>query len=150
MEIVDLLKNKKVRVREIPEWGVYLRKQWENNFANHIGPEEKKSIHLYDSGGACGYLWHIFSYEKRDCLQGEHAERVFTNEPKNACYVFYQHSDYALILENASAFTADDLTNETDIYIVDKEFTWTFVKTHETGWLGPYFSRKSESYNLLD
>ncbi|SCM11283.1 Uncharacterized protein BCRIVMBC120_05479 [Bacillus wiedmannii] len=29
-----------------------------------------------------------------------------------------------------------------DIYIVDKEFTWTFVKTHEHRWYGPYFARK--------
>jgi hypothetical protein len=69
VDIVGLLKNKKVRVKEIPKWGVYLRKQWENNFANHITHEEKKSIYLYDDGGACGYLWHLFSYEKKDCLK---------------------------------------------------------------------------------
>lgn len=87
MEIVNILKNKKIKITEIPKWGA--------------------------------------------------------NEPKNACYVFYQHSDYALILENASMFTANDLYNETDIYVVDKEFNWTFVKTHETGWCGPYFSRRN-------
>ncbi|WP_391559737.1 DUF4275 family protein [Robertmurraya sp.] len=143
MDIVHLLSNKKVRVKEIPKWGAYLRKQWEDYFANHISYEEKKSIYLFDHGGACGYLWHLFSYKKKDCLKEIKAENAFNNEPKNACYVFYQHSDYALILENASLFTADDLTNETDIYVVDKEFNWTYVKTHETGWCGPYFSRKS-------
>ncbi|WP_246027621.1 DUF4275 family protein [Lysinibacillus antri] len=25
---------------------------------------------------------------------------------------------------------------------VDKGFNWTYVSTHETGWLGPYFCRK--------
>ena len=144
MEVVDILKNKKIRVKEIPKWGAYLRKQWENNFGNHISHEEKKSIYLYNVDSACGYLWHIFSYEKKDCLEGEQAEKAFNNEPKNTCYVFYQHSDYALILENASMFTANDLLNETDIYVADKGFNWTYVKTHETGWLGPYFSRKSE------
>jgi hypothetical protein len=139
MEIVDTLKNKKVRVMEIPKWGAYLRKQWENNFANHISNKEKKSIYLND---ACGFLWHLFSYEKKDCLTEEQAEKAFNNETKKYCYVFYQHLDYALILENASMFTADDLLNENDIYIVDKEFNWTFVKTHETE-CGPYFSRKS-------
>ena len=58
-------------------------------------------------------------------------------------YIFYQHSDYALIVKKANLFTADDLIDETDIYIVDKEFNWTYVKTHETGWCGPYFSRKN-------
>jgi hypothetical protein len=143
VDIVTLLKNKQVRVKEAPKWGVYLRKQWENHFANHITHDEKKAIYLYDHDGASGYLWHLFSYEKKDCLKEEQAETAFTNEPKNACYVFYQHSNYALILENASMFSADDLLNEADVYVVDKDFNWTFVRTHETGMCGPYFSRKS-------
>lgn len=140
MEIVNILKNKKIKITEIPKWGAYLRKQWDNSFVNHLSNEEKKLIYLYNAGG---FLWHVFSYEKKDCIEGEQAEKAFNNEPKNACYVFYQHSDYALILENASMFTANDLYNETDIYVVDKEFNWTFVKTHETGWCGPYFSRRN-------
>ena len=41
----------------------------------------------------------------------------------------------------------DDILCETDdaykgeIYIVDKDFTWT-CKTHEHRWCGPYFVRK--------
>ncbi|WP_134701081.1 DUF4275 family protein [Ammoniphilus sp. YIM 78166] len=143
MDIVHCLSNKKVRVKEIPKWGAYLRKQWEDQFASHMSYEEKKSIYLFDHGGACGYLWHLFSYGKKDCLKEGNAEEAFNLEPKNTCYVFYQHSDDALILENALLLAADDLTNETDIYVVDKEFTWTYVKTHETGWCGPYFSWKS-------
>ena len=27
-----------------------------------------------------------------------------------------------------------------DIYIVDKEFTWTYVWTHKGFWCGPYFA----------
>ena len=57
MEIIDILKSKKVEVTEIPKWGTFLRKQWEDNFANHICLKEKKAIYLYD-----GYLWHLFSY----------------------------------------------------------------------------------------
>ncbi|MFC5650625.1 DUF4275 family protein [Paenibacillus solisilvae] len=36
MDKVDMLKNKKVRVKEIPEWGTYLRKQWENHFLRNM------------------------------------------------------------------------------------------------------------------
>ncbi|MET0960058.1 MAG: DUF4275 family protein, partial [Psychrobacillus psychrotolerans] len=59
---------------------------------------------------------------------------------------FYQNSDYALIIENATFITACDFVqkddyNEGDIFVVDKDFTWTYVNTHETS-LGPYFSRK--------
>lgn len=45
-----------------------------------------------------------------------------------------------LIIENATKLMIDDILEEADIYIVDKEFRWTYVKTHETGYCGPYFS----------
>ncbi|WP_430234929.1 DUF4275 family protein [Priestia endophytica] len=64
-------------------------------------------------------------------------------ERKDICYIFYQHSDHALIVKAASRITADDLIDETDIYVVNKDFNWTYVKTYETEWCGPYFSRKS-------
>lgn len=141
MQLLNKLRNKKVKVIEIPKCGVYLRKQWEDNFANQLSINEKREIYLYDCDGACGYLWHIFSYEKRQCLKGKEAEEAFNDEVKKACYIFYQHSDYALILEDASAFDTNDLTEESDVYVVDKEFKWTYVQTHETGLLGPFFSK---------
>ena len=137
MDLVSSLRNKKVKVTEIPKWGRYLRKKWENNFANNLSDKEKKSIYLYDNG----YLWHIFSYEKRNCLKEEQADLALNRELKKSCFVFYQHSDEAFILENATTLTAEDLISEEDIYVVDKEFNWTYVRTHETGWCGPYFCR---------
>ena len=142
MEIESILKNKKIKITEIPRWGTFLRKQWEDNFANHLSIEEKKNIYFWNHSGFCGYLWHLFSYEKKDCLQGQTAEKAFNNEHKNSCYVFWQHTDYALILESADILNSNDLKNEYDIYVVDKGFNWTYVKTHETSLCGPYFSRK--------
>ncbi|WP_102272384.1 DUF4275 family protein [Cytobacillus massiliigabonensis] len=136
MDLISLLKKKKVKITEIPKWGTYLRKQWEDNFANHLDNREKQSIFLED------YLWHIFSYEKKNCLKDNQADIAFNKEGKKFCYVFYQHSNDALILENASLLNADDFSNEEDVYVVDKEFKWTYVRTHETGWCGPYFNRK--------
>lgn len=37
-----------MKVKEIPKWGAYLRKQWEESFANHLSDKEKKSIYFYD------------------------------------------------------------------------------------------------------
>lgn len=68
MNLVKTLRDKGCKVKEVPAWGVYLRKQWENVFADHLSHEEKGSIYMYDEGGACGFLWHVFSYEKRSCL----------------------------------------------------------------------------------
>ncbi|KFM99334.1 DUF4275 family protein [Bacillus clarus] len=149
MTLIEVLKKKKIKMKETPKWGAHLRKQWEFHFANHLSRKEKEEIYLHGSRYASGYLWHVFSYEKKKCLQDERAERAFHNEVKKNCYIFYQHCDDVLILENASSLHVSDLLCETDgmlkgdIYVVDKEFAWTYVKTHENGWCGPYFSRKN-------
>jgi len=73
MEVIDKLKSKNIKVTEVDKWGPYFRKRWEDSFAGHMSYDEKKAIYLYDDDGACGFLWHIFSYEKRKCLKGEEA-----------------------------------------------------------------------------
>lgn len=150
MDLETLFKKKKIKYTHIPKWGTYLRKQWEDHFANHLSDKEKKSIYLYDEDGFCGYLWHLFSYQKKNCLEQEQADHAFNKEAKQYCYVFYQHSDEVLVLEHASSLHADDFINEKDVYVVDKDFTWTYVRTHETGWCGPYFSRKGMQQSLRE
>ncbi|MEI2318984.1 DUF4275 family protein [Bacillus paramobilis] len=148
MGFLDVLQKKNMKVREFQSWGVYFRKRWEDNFANHLSGEEKKDIFFYGDKYACGYLWHIFSYEKKECLEGTEAEGAFHNEVKKDCCIFYQHCDDVLLIKDASLVHMDDILCERDdiykgdIYIVDKAFTWTFVKTHEHRWCGPYFARK--------
>ncbi|GCF66809.1 MULTISPECIES: DUF4275 family protein [Bacillus] len=141
MEFLDVLRKKNMKVREFRNWGVYFRKRWEDNFANHLSDEEKEDIFLYGDKYRCGYLWHIFSYEKKKCLEGKEAENTFHNEGKKECYIFYQHCDDVLLIKDASLLSMDDMYKG-DIYIVDKDFTWTFVKTHEHRWCGPYFAKK--------
>ncbi|NWK71656.1 DUF4275 family protein [Bacillus paramycoides] len=149
MEFLDVLRKKNMKVREFQNWGVYFRKRWENCFANHLSDEEKEDIFLYGDKYACGYFWHIFSYEKKKCLEGIEAESAFHNEVKKDCYIFYQHSNDVLLIKDASLLYMDDILRETDdffkgdIYIVDKDFTWTFVKTHEHRWCGAYFTREN-------
>ena len=65
MDLVESLRSKKIKATEIPKWGTYLRKKWEDHFANHLSDKEKKSIYLYDEDGCSGFLWHLFSYKKR-------------------------------------------------------------------------------------
>ncbi|MGZ0051393.1 DUF4275 family protein [Brevibacillus gelatini] len=83
-----------------------------------------------------------FSYGKRDCLQGEEADQAFRQVAKEAYYVLYQLSNKVWIMENPSRLSVEDLAKEEDVYVVDKQFTWTYVRTHETGWFGPYFCRR--------
>lgn len=75
MNLVDQLINKKINFRPIPQWGRYLRKQWENTFANHLSEDEKKAIYLTTKGG---YLWHLFSYNRRERLDHSRNGMVWT------------------------------------------------------------------------
>ncbi|MER1986651.1 MAG: DUF4275 family protein [Solibacillus sp.] len=119
----------------MPHWGIYFRKRWEDCFVSHLNQAEKEAIYLYKYG----YLWHVFSYEKQACLQKMDANEAFDAVKKTTCYIFYQHSSDVLLVERAAALKAVDFADEQDVYIVDEDFTWTYVVTHE-GYCGPYFS----------
>jgi hypothetical protein len=145
MDLVQKLLNKNIRVTELRAWGLYLRFQWESSFAERLSAAEKEGIYLHDSGGACGYLWHLFSWKKAECLEGDRADAAFSRAVKAGCYLFYQHSDEALLLEDAFALQACDLLEEEDVYITDRQFRWTYVRTHEAGLFGPYFHHLDNS-----
>lgn len=145
MDVVDRLKRKGVKVRELIGWGSYLRNEWENRFAGNLSGAEKKEIYIRSNTGPSGYLWHVFSFEKVPHLKEAEAERTFNQLHKKTCFVFYQHTDYALLIENAGSIQAADFKdkedwNFEDVYVVDKDFSWTYADTHETGYCGPYFS----------
>jgi hypothetical protein len=46
--------------------------------------------------------------------------------------------DIVFEYNNASDIVASDFDYEQDIYLFDKNFTWTYVYTHES-MCGPYF-----------
>ncbi len=47
------------------------------------------AIHLHDQKEFCDFLWHVFSYEKKECLQEKEVDAAFNEEVKESCYVFY-------------------------------------------------------------
>lgn len=139
MQLIDILKKKNMVIKEIPKWGTYFRGMWKETFAKHLSRDEQKAIYLTDHEGFSGYLWHLFSYNKTEYLEGNDAEEAFNRIAKDNCIIFYQHSDEVISLMNAGKLTSDDVKEEMDIYVIDKEFNWTYVVTHETGYCGPYF-----------
>ena len=86
---------------------------------------------------ACNYYWHIFSWGEVPCLEGEEARAAFDALEYGEAYVFW---DFAPHMETIPKTTAAELDRGTsDVYVVDREFQWTYVHTHEDGWMGPYF-----------
>jgi len=135
------LRYKELRIVDIPKWGTFLREQWRINFANHLSNEEQKSI------GMDGFLWHLCSWEKVNCLKKDEAIAAFKEHSKIKCTIFYQFIDEAYLVQNAGTLNLDDFTYDSshmdygDIYIMDWHFNWTFIMTHESE-CGPYFIKK--------
>ncbi|MDQ0112334.1 DUF4275 family protein [Paenibacillus harenae] len=115
--------------------GQELRDRWGRLFARGMDISARMEIHMEQ------YLWHLFSYEKLPCLMNEQAEDAFHAQEKQDCYIFYQGREQVLFVANAAKLTADILRHEQDVYVVDRDFTWTYVNTHESD-LGPYFYQR--------
>ncbi|WP_299091121.1 DUF4275 family protein [uncultured Metabacillus sp.] len=137
MEQINLLKSKGILVTELKSITEELRKQWEEAFAKHLSKSQKSKIYFYQ------HLWHVFSYNKLSCLERQKARDAFNKVKKDGCYIFYQDNENALLLENARSLKAEDIIKDIDgyiedIYVVDKDFSWTYIQTHES-FCGPYF-----------
>lgn len=121
--------------------------RWEHRFVP-LTADEKEAIFLHSDRYSCGYLWHVFSYEKRPHEKGAAANESFTEHLANTYYVFGHHTNDVLIIHEPAKLIAAMFADCEDIYVVDQAFTWSYVVTHERS-LGPYFSHyKSNAHHL--
>jgi hypothetical protein len=137
LEQINLLKSKGIHVDELKNKREELRKQWEDAFAKNLSKSQKSKIYFHQ------HLWHVFSYNKLSCLEYQKARDAFNKIKKDECYIFYQDNESALLLDNARSLKAEDILNEIngyieDVYVANKDFSWTYIQTHEI-FCGPYF-----------
>jgi hypothetical protein len=142
MEQINLLKSKGIQVTKLIAKREELRKQWEESFAKHLSKSQKRKIYLHQ------HLWHVFSFNKLSCLEEQKARDAFNTVKKDGCYIFYYDNQNVLLLENARSLKAEDIIKDIDdyledVYVVDTDFTWTYVFTHEE-YCGPYFYQLNE------
>ena len=115
-----------------------LRERWLDTFAADVS-EEDLGKHVLVGGG---YLWHIFSYQLAPCLSGDDARKALAGLPDTECYRFYKEyppQDQPRI-KAIEMSEVSSLPDGLDWYLVDKDFTWTYVHTHEED-CGPYFCK---------
>lgn len=89
-------------------------------------------------------LWHLFTWGEVPCLKGEDARNAFDELQYEEAIRFYD--GYAGRIERVSVIgkitaKAVDKDRASDVYIVAKDFSWTYVRTHEEGICGPYFCK---------
>ena len=115
-----------------------LRERWLDTFAADVSEEDLGKYVL--AGGS--YLWHIFSFKLVPCLEGDEARKALEELPDTECYRFYKEyppQDHPRI-KAISISEVCSLPDDLDWYLVDKDFTWTYVHTHEED-CGPYFCK---------
>lgn len=117
-------------------------RQYKQEWFEKIVPEDqqKRAVDCYcfDKDGYCGYLWHVFSYEILDCLVDDEANRQFDNLDKHKGILLMSFTDKAYFIKDVSRFKAKNLEIFQDVILTGYDFSWTYVKTHETD-CGPYF-----------
>lgn len=110
--------------------------KWTKLFATSVPKEKRKEVHFEQ------FRWHLFGFELLDALTEDDARAAFDAEPKDALYLFWQHTKKAYLLENAHLLKAEDLDHDfiphPDMYLFSPEGKWTYIHTHES-MCGPYF-----------
>ena len=89
-------------------------------------------------------LWHLFTWGNVPCIEGDEARNAFDALDYKEAIRFYdgysKHIEGVSIINKISAKTVDN-DEKRDVYIVAKDFSWTYVRTHESD-LGPYLCVK--------
>ncbi len=114
--------------------------KWLENFASDI-PEKDIKRYVEHFGN---YIWHVFSWDlldKKQYLIGEDAKKEYDKTDKKGAFYIEWFKDNHTKDITWALNTAEALDDFVEIYIVGKNFEWTYIKTHEHG-LGPYFFRK--------
>lgn len=114
--------------------------KWLQVFASTVS---KRDLECYVQATG-NYIWHVFSWELLDAsayLTGDEAKKAYDRASKrDAIYFewFEEDQTNALPWEQYAAKALDECT---EIYVVGKDFEWTYIKTHDS-MCGPYFMKR--------
>ena len=121
-------------------------KKWMSSFAKGI---DKKEIQKYVVSTG-NYIWHIFSWKllpQGSYLVGDDARKAYNNlsEQQRECALFIEpFGDGKSFSMSSQDSAAEKLDDYTEIYVAAADFSWTYIKTHEGDYCGPYFYRKEK------
>lgn len=124
-----------------------IKEKYIKTFFEQLTTKEKQEIYFEQ------YMWHAFSYKKIKCIDGEDAINEFAKIEKNEVYIFLEHDDNIWKCKDITLKKLFELLGGSeeiayDCYVVDKDFKWTFITTHETMYndgsyhnIGPFFKK---------
>ena len=114
--------------------------QWLRHFAKDVNKKNREKCFVND------FIWHIFSYELLEegtYLAGDAARAAYDDAEKNDCIFCDMYGQNGvsdkMLAEYSSSKEIDSKIIE--LYVVSKDYSWTYIKTHENDLCGPYFMK---------
>ncbi len=113
-------------------------KKWLDVFGKNVHPKIMRNHVLAEYN----FLWHIFTWGSIECFEEDEAKTKLDSLKDEE--VIYFTGGYNNEIQNLSIIKKPtsyeiDIDEWSDIYVTAKDFSWTYVKTHESG-IGPYFA----------
>ena len=96
-------------------------------------------------------LWHIFTWGCVECIEGALATKNYEELSDEEVIFFAEHLDASkgnVEIRKKPSLKELEETPYRDIYITAKDYSWTYVKTHEVG-IGPFFATKEAKVNKV-
>ncbi len=113
--------------------------KWIETFGLNI-PKSDIKKYVKSTGN---YIWHIFSWEllkKNQYLYGNDAKAAYDKiDKKGAIYIEWFKDKHTKDI-TWDLNTANALDDFVEIYVVGKDYKWTYIKTHES-MCGPDFMK---------
>ncbi|MBQ5321326.1 MAG: DUF4275 family protein [Oscillospiraceae bacterium] len=113
--------------------------QWLRRFAPKLSKKQYEE-HIKNQ-----HIWHVFSYnliKSENLLIGDDARQAFNQANKNDCICCDINNGVTDKLSQLYD-TAEKIDSAlTEFYVVARDYSWTYIKTHEGNLCGPYFLRK--------
>lgn len=117
---------------------------WLKKFAPNLTSKQKGVAGINAKGG---FLWHAFSYEFLDCYKADKARQMFDSVDKSNAFKYFFDPSKSIEIDNDGVEklgkneTSKSLENLDfiELYVIEKDFKWCYIITHEGDWCGPYF-----------
>lgn len=116
---------------------------WLKKFAPNLTEKQKEVV----SGAKGCFLWHVFFYEFVHCYKADEARKMFDGVDKSNAIKYFFNPGKGVEIDNDGAKKLE--INETaesleglefiELYVIDKDFKWCYIITHERDLCGPYF-----------
>jgi hypothetical protein len=118
-----------------------------NQWLRHFAPTlSKADMGKHIKGQS---IWHVFSFKlvaSDGLLVGDAARSAFNQTDKSNCICCDMFGSEGVTDTLPSCFDSAEKIDAqlSEFYVVSKDYSWTYIKTHEGDLFGPYFLKAAK------